>query len=57
MLQWVLAFVSFGVWAVGILHGLNAFLLFGLGLMAAAAATRSIRARHRAGRGHSKTSV
>jgi hypothetical protein len=43
VLQWVLAFVSFGVWAVGILHGLNAFLLFGLGMMAAAAATRSIK--------------
>ena len=41
--QWVLAFVSFGVWAVGVLHGLNAFLLFGLGLMAAATATRSIK--------------
>jgi hypothetical protein len=43
VLQWVLAFVSFGVWAIGILHGLNAFLMFGLGLMAAAAATRSIK--------------
>jgi hypothetical protein len=43
ILQWVLAFVSFGVWAVGILHGLNAFLLFGLGMMAAATATRSIK--------------
>ena len=43
VLRWVLAFVSFGVWAVGILHGLNAFLMFGLGLMAAAAATRSIK--------------
>jgi hypothetical protein len=43
VLQWVLAFVSFGVWTIGILHGLNAFLLFGLGLMAAGAATRSIK--------------
>ncbi len=43
VLQWVLAFVSFAAWAVGILHGLNAFLLFGLGLMAAATATRSIK--------------
>jgi uncharacterized membrane protein (Fun14 family) len=41
--QWVLAFVSFAAWAVGVLHGLNAFLLFGLGLMAAATATRSIK--------------
>jgi hypothetical protein len=43
LVQWVLAFVSFGAWAVGILHGLNAFLMFGLGMMAAAAATRSIK--------------
>jgi hypothetical protein len=43
LLQWVLAFVSFAAWAVGILHGLNAFLLFGLGMMAAATATRSIK--------------
>jgi uncharacterized membrane protein (Fun14 family) len=43
LLQWVLAFVSFAAWAVGILHGLNAFLLFGLGMMAAGAATRSMR--------------
>jgi hypothetical protein len=43
IVQWVLAFVSFAAWAVGILHGLNAFLLFGLGMMAAAAATRSIK--------------
>ena len=43
IVQWVLAFVSFGAWAVGALHGLNAFLLFGLGMMAAEAATRSMR--------------
>jgi uncharacterized membrane protein (Fun14 family) len=43
IVQWVLAFLSFAVWAVGLLHGLNAFVLFGLGLMAASAATRSIR--------------
>jgi hypothetical protein len=43
LLQWVLAFVSFAAWAVGILHGLNAFLLFGLGMMAAGAATRSMK--------------
>ena len=42
IVQWVLAFLSFAVWAVGLLHGLNAFLLFGLGMMAATAATRSI---------------
>jgi uncharacterized membrane protein (Fun14 family) len=43
LLQWVLAFVSFAAWAVGILHGLNAFVLFGLGMMAAGAATRSMK--------------
>ena len=43
VLQWVLAFVSFGAWAVGILHGLNAFLLFGLGMMAVATANRSLK--------------
>jgi hypothetical protein len=48
LLQWVLAFVSFGVWAVGIFHGLNAFLLFGLGMMAFAAANRSIKGTSRA---------
>jgi uncharacterized membrane protein (Fun14 family) len=57
VLQWVLAFVSFGVWAVGLLHGLNAFLLFGLGLMAAGAATRSIRGTTPTAASHSKTSV
>ena len=43
VLQWVLAFVSFGVWAVGALHAINAFVLFGLGMMAAINATRSIK--------------
>lgn len=43
VLQVLLAFVSFGVPSVGMLHGLNAFVLFWLGMMAAAAATRSIR--------------
>ena len=43
VLQWVLAFVSFAAWAVGILHGLNAFLLFGLAMNAANAAGRSIK--------------
>jgi hypothetical protein len=41
ILQWVLAFVSFGVWAVGALHALNAFVLFGLGMAAAAKARRA----------------
>ena len=43
VLQWVLAFLSFAAWAVGILHGLNAFVLFGLGMMAAGVATRSMK--------------
>jgi hypothetical protein len=41
LLQWVLAFAAFAAWAIGILHGLNAFLLAALGSMAAAAAARS----------------
>ena len=43
VLQWVLAFVAFAAWAVGILHGLNAFAMIGLSLAAAATATRSIK--------------
>ena len=43
VLQWVLALISFSAWAVGLLHGLNAFLLFGPGMMAAGAATRSMK--------------
>jgi len=41
--QWVVAIVAFGAPVVGALHGLNALLLFGLGMSAAAAATRSMR--------------
>ncbi|QNN51342.1 hypothetical protein [Nocardioides mesophilus] len=36
--QVLLAFTAFGAPVVGVLHGLNAFLLFGLGMMAAQAA-------------------
>lgn len=43
VLQFALAFASFAVWALGILHGLNAFAMIGLGLAAAATATRSIK--------------
>jgi hypothetical protein len=43
VLQWILAFASFGAWPVGALHGLNAFLVFGLGMMAAQRATRSMQ--------------
>ncbi|MEP7092071.1 MAG: hypothetical protein ABI776_18360 [Nocardioidaceae bacterium] len=42
VLQWVLAFVAFSAWAVGILHGLNAFVMFGLAMNAVTAANRSI---------------
>lgn len=42
VVQWVLAFVAFGVPIVGVLHGLNAFILFELGMMAAKAAARSM---------------
>ena len=35
VLQITLAFVSFGAPVVGVLHGLNAFLLFGVAMMAA----------------------
>jgi lipopolysaccharide export LptBFGC system permease protein LptF len=41
VVQWVLAFISFGVPAIGILHGLNAFVVMGL---AGTAATRAGRA-------------
>jgi hypothetical protein len=43
LLQWALAFAAFAAWAVGILHGLNAFVMFGLGMTAAGAATRSMK--------------
>jgi hypothetical protein len=42
ILQWVLAFAGFGVPIIGALHGLNAFVLFMLGMMASQAAARSI---------------
>jgi hypothetical protein len=42
VLQWVLAFAAFGAPIVGALHGINAFVLFGLGMMAAQAAARSM---------------
>jgi hypothetical protein len=42
VLQWVLAFVSFAAWSVGALHALNAFALFGLSMVAAQQATRSL---------------
>lgn len=41
IVQIVLAFVSFSAPIVGLLHGVNAFVLFGLGLMAAGKASRA----------------
>src|SRR3954468_2025198 len=43
VLQWVLAIVSFGAWPVGALHAINAFVVFGLGMMAAQRAARSMQ--------------
>lgn len=43
VVQVVLAFVSFGVPVVGVLHGLNAFLLAWFAVLAAGAATHSIK--------------
>lgn len=42
IVQVLLAFVSFGAWGVGALHGINAFVLAGLASAAAARATRSM---------------
>lgn len=39
VLQVILAFVSFGAPVVGLLHGLNAFIVLGAGIMAVRAAT------------------
>lgn len=35
VLQWVLAIIAFGVPAIGVLHGVNAFVMIGLAEMAA----------------------
>ena len=35
LLQWVLAIIAFGVPAIGVLHGVNAFVMIGLSEMAA----------------------
>lgn len=45
IVQILLAFVSFGAWGVGALHGVNAFVLAGLASAAAARATRSMAVR------------
>jgi hypothetical protein len=42
LLQWVLAIVAFSAPVVGALHGINAFVVFGTGIMAAQAASRSM---------------
>ena len=41
VVQIVLAFISFGVPAIGILHGVNAFVVFGLALMCVRRATET----------------
>ena len=41
VVQVVLAFIAFGVPAIGILHGVNAFVIFGLALMCVQRATTS----------------
>jgi len=41
LLQWVFAFVAFGAPVVGLLHGLNAFVVFGMAMTAMQNAKRS----------------
>lgn len=41
--QFVVAAFAFSVPVIGVLHGLNAIAMFGLGMMAAGVATRSMR--------------
>jgi hypothetical protein len=43
LVQYALAFAAFAAPVVGVLHGLNAFVVFGLAMAAAARATRAIR--------------
>jgi len=43
VVQWVAAILAFGAPVVGIVHGVNALVLFGLGMAAASAAKRSMR--------------
>jgi hypothetical protein len=43
VLQWAFGLFAFGVVFLGALHAVNAFVLFGLGMMAVMAATRSLR--------------
>ena len=42
VLQWVLGLTAFSVVALGALHAINAFVMIGLSMAAAAAATRSL---------------
>jgi hypothetical protein len=39
--QWILAILAFGAPVVGLLHGINAFVIFGVAMMAAQNAKRS----------------
>jgi hypothetical protein len=41
VVQWVLAIIAFAVPVIGALHGINAFVMFGLGMMAAQNAGKS----------------
>ena len=43
VLQWVLGLTAFSLVALGALHALNAFVMIGLSMAAAAAATRSLQ--------------
>ena len=48
VLQWVLAFLSFDVAAVGLLHGINALAILSVAIMAGMRAGRAARGRHSA---------
>jgi hypothetical protein len=45
LLQWVLAIVAFSAPVIGALHGLNAFVMFGVAMMAAQRARTSVDSR------------
>jgi hypothetical protein len=46
VLQWALAFASFAVAGLGVLHGINALAVLGTAMTAAALAGRAARGRH-----------
>jgi hypothetical protein len=55
VLQWALGLFAFGAVFLGAFHAVNAFLLFGLGMMAVTAATRSMGSASTAPRASSAT--